>query len=173
MISWMGFVWLLPLIVAVGVAAMLRGLGRPLIRSPWLGIGLAFMVVAATLAVASSFGMWSLPHGGMMFGDGRIAVTPSTVPGAVELTVIADDLFFDPATISIPVDDVVTISVENRGRIFHDFTIAEVGFRIAVDGGATAAATLPALAEGEYRFVCSVPGHAQAGMVGVLIVTAA
>ncbi|MBI4260063.1 MAG: multicopper oxidase domain-containing protein [Actinobacteria bacterium] len=41
-----------------------------------------------------------------------------------------------------------------------------------LDGGRSAELTLPALEPGEYEYVCEVPGHADAGMRGVLVVGA-
>lgn len=65
-----------------------------------------------------------------------------------------------------------TIQVLNAGISNHDFTIDEFSIHEVLDPGAEAVTiTIPAdAAPGEYRFYCSVPGHAESGMVGTLIV---
>ncbi len=169
--------WLVIVVSAALLIVLLaaaKGPQQPQARSPWL-VTSVVMLLAASVAVAvgSSTGMWSLPHGGMMLGGDRGGSPPSTVPGVTQIAVIVDDMFFEPNRIEISSGEPVTVSVENRGRIFHDFSIIDVDFRIPVDARSQASGTLPSLVMGEYRFECTVPGHAQAGMVGVLVVATA
>jgi plastocyanin len=65
-----------------------------------------------------------------------------------------------------------TIQALNAGVSNHDFTLDEFSIHEVLDPGAEAVTiTIPAdAAPGEYRFYCSVPGHAESGMVGTLIV---
>jgi uncharacterized cupredoxin-like copper-binding protein len=47
-----------------------------------------------------------------------------------------------------------------------------LNFRLGINPGDSASGGLRVDAPGEYRFYCSVPGHADAGMRGTLIVVA-
>ena len=61
--------------------------------------------------------------------------------------------------------------VTNRGKIRHDFRIAgKKTASLATGKAGTLRVTLKA---GKYQFVCTLPGHAAAGMKGTLTVTKA
>jgi uncharacterized cupredoxin-like copper-binding protein len=62
----------------------------------------------------------------------------------------------------------VTFRITNRGEVKHDFKIAGKKTRlIAPDRSATLKVKLN---KGSYRYRCTVPGHADAGMKGKLMV---
>jgi hypothetical protein len=64
-----------------------------------------------------------------------------------------------------------TIEVANVGTADHNFTVEALGIDVDLPPGESATVTIPAeTAPGEYEFICNVPGHAAAGMVGTLIV---
>jgi uncharacterized cupredoxin-like copper-binding protein len=64
---------------------------------------------------------------------------------------------------------VVTFLVENAGRIPHDFAIRGRSTRSIPPGG-RARITVGFARPGIYVYLCTVPGHATAGMEGDLIV---
>ena len=97
---------------------------------------------------------------------------PSVFDGAEEYQIVAGDLFFEPSSLTVRAETPVNITFVNEGRVFHDLTIAELDFHLNADPGQSASGGLEGLAPGEYRFECTVPGHAQAGMVGTVIVEA-
>ena len=64
---------------------------------------------------------------------------------------------------------IVVFRVTNRGSVRHDFKIAGKETTVLATGkSATLRATLKA---GKYQFLCTLPGHAAAGMKGTLTVT--
>ena len=64
-----------------------------------------------------------------------------------------------------------TIALPNNGAAPHNFVIEQFGVLVDMPVGATAQYVVPAdLAPGEYEFICNLPGHAPAGMIGVLVV---
>jgi plastocyanin len=95
------------------------------------------------------------------------AASPEAEPAAVTITML--DIVFEPKTVTIPADTPVTITLVNQGFLPHNLTIREADVSINVKGGetGTVVVTLPA---GEYRFICGIPGHAEAGMTGTLVV---
>lgn len=80
------------------------------------------------------------------------------------------DMAFIPADVTIPADTDVTLTFVNEGVAAHNFKIArpEVFSGYLAPGGTVQiVVNLPA---GTYPYVCTVPGHAQSGMSGVLTV---
>ncbi len=112
-------------------------------------------------------------HGSMMGwwgGTGTDDPPPASFDGVEEMRIEAGDLFFEPSALTIRADTPVNLTLTNNGRVFHDLTIAEVGFQLNADAGESVTGGLDGLSEGEYEFECTVPGHAAAGMVGTLTV---
>jgi nitrite reductase (NO-forming) len=87
------------------------------------------------------------------------------------ITISAFDLGFDPATVDVAQAGVYTVMFHNTGAIAHDLTFAD-GTKIPAEAGqmATGTVTIPA---GGTTFICSVPGHAAAGMTGSVTVAGA
>jgi plastocyanin len=63
----------------------------------------------------------------------------------------------------------VTVSLANHDLFWHTFTIERLGANVDVPVGGTRSVTFTA-APGAYTFVCTIPGHASAGMRGTLVV---
>lgn len=94
------------------------------------------------------------------------------VEGAREIEVTAKDLRFSPDAIEVAAGEDVTI-VFTAADVEHDFTLEEADFHVGAEAGQTAKGGLRVDEPGTYTFVCSVPGHEQAGMRGTLTVTEA
>lgn len=63
----------------------------------------------------------------------------------------------------------VTFELVNRGKVSHDFKIA--GKTSAkIKPGRNGSLKVKFKRAGRYRYICTVPGHAEAGMKGVLTV---
>ena len=112
-------------------------------------------VAIASLAVA----------GGVLAADRAIDAS------AVRVPVDARDVRFAPDDIRVPADAWVVIELRNEDSIFHDLEVeglanVDVGAR----GGQTSSVRVRLDEPGRYRFICTVPGHAEAGMVGTLVV---
>jgi uncharacterized cupredoxin-like copper-binding protein len=63
----------------------------------------------------------------------------------------------------------VTFKLTNKGRLKHDFKIA--GKKTPLIGPNKSASITVTLKRGTYTYICTVPGHAAAGMKGKLKVT--
>ena len=81
---------------------------------------------------------------------------------------------FTPKTINVTAGESVSICLASKD-IDHDLTISSLGFKVASKaGGPAVCKTLTApKAAGSSAFICSLPGHASAGMRGTLVVKAA
>jgi Rhomboid family/Copper binding proteins, plastocyanin/azurin family len=64
----------------------------------------------------------------------------------------------------------VTFVFKNVGQIAHDFAIAGKSTPV-INPGQTATLTVTFTKAGSYPYACTVPGHAAAGMKGVLRVS--
>jgi plastocyanin len=121
-------------------------------------------------------GWWGMHRGMMGWGDG-VDIGSSQAqpedPDAPTLEVGASEFAFRPVRVEIEAGEAVNLRLTNLGDLPHDLSIAELGFRLVANAGEAATGRLEVDQPGEYRFLCTVPGHAQAGMVGTLVVEAA
>jgi uncharacterized cupredoxin-like copper-binding protein len=113
---------------------------------------------------------------------------------ATELTVEASDFAYSPATITIPAGQPVTLTLQNRGAVEHDFVVdtiqvtdveasdtgpaahhqmdePEYDLHFFARAGESAALKFTAMEPGTYEIFCTIEGHKQAGMIGTLIVS--
>lgn len=135
-------------------------------------IGAALMVVTQAGCVGPMGPMG--PMGPGMHGPGGANQTdaPSPAPGAPELVVTATEFAFEPGELRIRVGTTVNLTLDNGGQLYHDLSISDLGFVLAGDPGVRSSGALTITEVGRFRFVCSVPGHAEAGMTGTLVVEA-
>ncbi|MBA2719344.1 MAG: heavy metal translocating P-type ATPase [Chloroflexi bacterium] len=136
-------------------AAARRAPGRGTLarlRRGWYLVGVAI----ASLALA----------GGVVAADRAIDA------GAVSVDVRASNVRFEPADITVPAGRFVVVRFTNDDPIFHDWMVEGVA---NVDAGARPGQTQRIRFRldrpGTYTIICSVEGHAEAGMVGRLVVT--
>jgi nitrite reductase (NO-forming) len=141
---------LLPLAVMVGLAVALTGCASP------KGQGWTYGPASASpaTAVVSTAG-------------------PSTPPASAsdKITIEAFDLGFTPAMAMVPTAGTYQVEFKNTGSTLHDLTFAD-GTKVSADGGKSATGTVTIPAAG-LAFLCSIPGHADAGMKGEVTVEGA
>lgn len=109
-----------------------------------------------------------------------------------EITLVASDLAYDNARLEVPANQPVHLVLENTGALEHDFVITDIAvsgmeehssghdthgeasvdadLHVSAAAGKSSTLEFTALEPGEYEFFCSVPGHKEAGMTGILIV---
>jgi plastocyanin len=102
---------------------------------------------------------------------GTIAIARAIEEGGQHVEITARDLAFSRPTIEVISGRLVVLSFTNTGSVFHDWQVDGLA---NVDAGAragqTQVITFIAPAPSRYTYRCTVPGHADAGMIGVLIV---
>jgi uncharacterized cupredoxin-like copper-binding protein len=98
-------------------------------------------------------------------GDGAAGSDDGSAADA--LTIVATEYEFTPTDVTIPADTPTDILLVNEGIVEHDWTIDELDIEIYAAAGESATATLTAAA-GTYDIYCSIPGHRDLGMEGVL-----
>jgi len=103
-----------------------------------------------------------------------------------------DTMRFTPASIAVREGETITFVIRNKGKLLHELVIGtpadlvqhaemmrkqpgmEHGepFMVHVKPGATGRLTWRFTKSGNFEFACLVPGHYEAGMKGVIAVTA-
>lgn len=96
-----------------------------------------------------------------------------------------DTFQFNPSSASVAAGDEVEVTLNNVGALEHSWTLvgSDADVNTVTDADAINSATTGTVAAGQsdtvtftapdagtYQFVCTVPGHAAAGMVGTLTV---
>jgi uncharacterized cupredoxin-like copper-binding protein len=127
------------------------------------------LIVVAVVALTAACGAAATTGGP---GVGAVVQAPAPTDGTQQVTLtVGNSMQFAPASIVVRAGQPVELTLRNGGGIPHDFTLAEGAARpikIEAQGGQTARGTFAIDTPGTYAFVCSVPGHAAAGMRGTI-----
>ncbi|MBI3748204.1 MAG: multicopper oxidase domain-containing protein [Chloroflexi bacterium] len=140
----------------------------------------AIVALGLVLAGCSGAGAptWTYPPGGSpAAGAAPASANPSAstqpitpgpdVAAAVSsIDIKAFDLGFDPSSITVAGAATYDVTFQNTGSTFHDLTFSD-GTKLGADPGVTATGKVTVPAAG-LTFLCSVPGHADAGMRGTI-----
>jgi nitrite reductase (NO-forming) len=133
--------------------------------------GLALVLTACGSSAGARTGGWTQGATPLPSGPAQPAVSATQSPSAhaEKISIEAFDLGFEPAMVMVPAAGTYEVEFDNTGSAVHDVTFAD-GTTITAAGGerATGSVTIPA--EGA-TFLCSIPGHADAGMKGEVMVT--
>ena len=98
------------------------------------------------------------------------ARTDSTArAAATTISVRGKEFSFRLSKTSIPKPETVTFTFHNVGTMAHDFAIGGKKTRL-IGAGKTARLTVTFHKKGRFPYLCTVPGHAEAGMKGVFTV---
>ena len=132
-------------------------------------IGLLSLVVAC--APASAAPRWTYPPAsspGAQASPAAPVAPPSpsapVAPSGETLEIEAFDLGFKPAVLEVPAAGRYEIKLNNTGAAVHDITFP-TGEVATAQPGETASVEVDIPAGGT-TFLCSIPGHAEAGMTG-------
>lgn len=91
---------------------------------------------------------------------------PLDVATSPRIEIVGTDMAFTPDTVAVLAGNVEVIFT-NEGQVYHDLRIGEEPFIAeAAPGERDEGRVL--LEPGTYELFCSIPGHSEAGMVGVL-----
>ncbi len=144
----------------------------------WAGLAIVLTVSLAGCggAAAPQWTYAPAPSGDVAVGQ------PTTAPQSQEpalspvpagdvlatLEVTAFDLGFKPAELVVDTAGDYEVKLVNTGTILHDIMFPD-GTKIAAKAGETASAVV-AVPEAGLTFICSIPGHSDAGMKGTISV---
>jgi FtsP/CotA-like multicopper oxidase with cupredoxin domain len=101
-------------------------------------------------------------------GSPDFSAPPAPGPvGTIEIR--AFDLGFEPAMVHVSAPGTYAVTFVNDGGTLHDLTFAD-GTKIEAEAHSTATGEVTIPAAGQ-SFICSVPGHSDAGMTGEVMVS--
>jgi hypothetical protein len=143
---------LLPLLAGI---QMLIGRDRPSLA---LGLQLGALALGLALVLARAY---VAPFD--VRSDASEQGTSPAIAGAPEVVVTATDIHFSVSEIHLPAGE-LNLTLRNDGVLPHDLTITGLGVHIAADSGQAVSTGLRNLPKGRYDGLCSVSGHADAGM---------
>ena len=92
-----------------------------------------------------------------------------TSSAAPTIQVKAEEMYFELSSKSVTKPEAVTFVVKNAGSLHHDFRIDGRQTPLLAPGK-TARLTVRFAKPGKYGYLCTVPGHAAAGMKGTFTV---
>jgi plastocyanin len=119
----------------------------------------AFLVVVAVLGLALA--------GGVLAADRAVS---AALP---QVEVVARDLRFEPAEVTITAGQWVELRFVNEDPVVHDWMVEDIpNLDAPARPGQTSKLRFRIDEPGEYMVMCSLPGHAEAGMTGMLTVEA-
>jgi len=118
----------------------------------------SFLAVAVVALVAAALVQFASAQ-----GDRRSTAAATTVQ------VKGGEFFFRLSTKSISKPGSVTFVFKNVGHVLHDFSIKGKKTPL-IQPGKTAKLVVAFTKKGKYAYLCTVPGHASAGMKGVFTV---
>jgi uncharacterized cupredoxin-like copper-binding protein len=116
------------------------------------------LLATATVAVA-----------GLVLTPLAAAHTARAARTTATIQVKAGEMYFRLSTKSVSKPGPVTFVVKNSGRLSHDFRIDGKQTALLAPGK-TATLAVRFTKAGKYPYLCTVPGHAAAGMKGVFSV---
>ncbi len=115
---------------------------------------------------------------GLLVIVGTTACSGSSYAGAGgSSTIILEDMRFTPNRIDAKVGVPLTLQLTNEGTERHDLNFQSLhmpglgGVESILDPGETRTITLTFDQPGTHTFICTLPGHAAAGMTGAAYVT--
>jgi len=135
-------------------------------------------LLAAAALIAGCTGQrtpgWTYPPANPAAAQASPAAGASAAPAAATgevlgtLKITAVDLGFTPKDLEVAKAGTYEIQLANTGAILHDITFAD-GSKAVAGAGQSAGVNVNVPAGG-LTFICSVPGHAEAGMKGAITV---
>lgn len=101
---------------------------------------------------------------------GLIQIGGGTAVTAQLTTVTTQQMAFSQPEIRVQAGQPVQFQMRNADMFEHSFDIDGLNVHVPVGSRDSALVEFTPIEPGTYHFYCGVPGHAEAGMVGTLIV---
>ncbi len=127
-------------------------------------------LIAATVVIGLVAAACSSDGSKGSAGTGEEAAASSETSISVSLKEFA----ISPAQIQAPAGEQLVFDVKNEGTTAHTFAVAtdsKVYETPQIQPGGSATLAVDALASGNYKVYCTIPGHEDLGMVGELVVS--
>jgi Cu+-exporting ATPase len=108
---------------------------------------------------------------GLALAGAALAADRAVDASLTRVEVTARNVRFEPADITIHAGEWVVLEFTNEDAVVHDWMVEEIpNLDLPARPGQTAKLRFVIDEPGRYEVICSIPGHAEAGMVGTLTV---
>lgn len=138
----------------------------------------SFLSVGAFIfgVIALVFGGYAIARapdsGGSSGGSSGASSGSSASPSAAVVDINLSEFKMTPAMATVPPGD-VTVRVTNGGTLVHNMTFVERKISTRdLQPGESQTITLKNVTAGDINFICTIPGHADSGMKGMLMAVA-
>ncbi|MDA1330295.1 MAG: cupredoxin domain-containing protein [Chloroflexi bacterium] len=92
-------------------------------------------------------------------------------PPVRSVLLLAEDIAWSQNLIEAKVGQTVELTLRNDGALDHDFVLEEFGLEVSLSPGEQQTVSFVLTEAGLFDYICSVPGHQDAGMAGKFAVT--
>ena len=133
-------------------------------RSLWASAGRAGTIVTGVVGVVIGACLTSVLVASSTSAGAAAAESPASTAALT-----AKDTKFSGG-LAATSDQVLGVFVTNKDAYAHAFDVDTLGIHVPLPAGATTFVALKPTAAGTLEFYCSVPGHRDAGMTGVITV---
>jgi nitrite reductase (NO-forming) len=130
--------------------------------------GLLALAVGACSSPAAPSWKFAAAETGPAQPDASAAAAAPELATQDAISIEAFDLGFTPTAVQVKAAGTYPVTFANTGSTLHDVTFAD-GTTLTAEAGKTATGSVTVPAEG-LAFICSIPGHADAGMKGQVTV---
>lgn len=97
--------------------------------------------------------------------------TEPSAGAATTTSVVLRDFAFKPRTLELPAGKPIVLELRNAGTVEHDLDLPALGLHGHLTPGQTLLQKIGPLPVGKtYQFECTLPGHKQLGMTGLVVV---
>ncbi len=100
-----------------------------------------------------------------------VMVSCSGEPESKEIILIAEDISWNQPLIEAQVGQEVQLTVRNDGVLDHNFVFDKLNIELHLSPGESENISFVLTEEGNYDFICSIPGHEDAGMSGEIVIS--
>ncbi len=111
-----------------------------------------------------------IAYGSELFIKVGMSVQANHQIASRNISVNVSEYNFVPSTFTITKGETVRFTVNNVGKIPHEFELKTLGVEALIQPGKSVNITVHPDKPGIYKLVCDLPGHLAAGMEGALIV---
>ena len=101
---------------------------------------------------------------------GLAACSGGGTPAPRTIKLEALDIEWSETALSAQAGQPITVVVENKGVLDHNFVIEELGIEVHLQPGDKEEVTFVVDEAGTYQYLCTIPGHLDAGMLGTLTI---
>ena len=99
------------------------------------------------------------------------APVDSATANTKQIMITGNEFAFSPSTLTVNKGDTVEITFKNTGKFPHNLSISDLSVKTkTIQSGEQDTISFVPDKTGSFQFTCTVPGHADKGMVGTLVV---